>query len=254
MGLASSLLWWGGMLLLAVALGRMTWSHLLTRYPFFSVYLAAVFCRSPVLLSLRPVTSDGYRAGYWISEFLCAMLAFGVTWEIYARTLSPYPGVRRMARTLMSILLAIMGAKALVEICGSPLHNMGSTVLEFERDLRVVQMLLLLGLMGLVAHYALPMGKNVLSILVGYGLYLGVRVVLLTALVRSGLLYNAAVSLILQAGWNLAVVIWCVGMSSHSEAPAPDHRLECDYERASERTIRAMGQLRSHLVHSWRSS
>ena len=123
------------MLLLAVALGRMTWTHLLTRYPFFSVYLAAVCCRSTVLLSLRPITSDGYRTGYWISEFVCAILAFGVTWEIYARTLAPYSGVRRMARTLMTILLAIMGAKALVELWGNSLHNLASPVLEFERDL-----------------------------------------------------------------------------------------------------------------------
>jgi hypothetical protein len=254
MGLASSLLWWGGTLLLAVALARMTWVHLLTRYPFFSVYLAAVFCRSPVLLSLRPVTSDGYRAGYWTTEFVCAMLAFGVTWEIYARTLAPYPGVRRMARTLMTILLGIMGAKALVELWGNPLHNLGSTVLEFERDLRVIQMLLLLGLLGLVAHYALPMGKNVLSILVGYGFYLGLRVVLLTVLTRSGLVYDSAVSLMLQVGWNLAVVIWCVGMWSYSGVPAPEQQLECDYERASERAMRAMVQLRTHLIQSWRSS
>ena len=254
MGLASSLLWWGGMLLLAVALARMTWAHLLTRYPFFSMYLVAVFCRSPVLLSLRPITSDGYRTGYWISELICAMLAFGVTWEIYARMLAPYPGVRRMARTLMSILLAVMGAKALAEIGGYHLHNFSATVLDFERDLRVIQMLLLLGLLGLVAHYALPMGKNVLSLMVGYGLYLGVRVVLLTVLTHAGLVYNAAASLILQAGWNLTVVIWCVGMWSFSGLPAQDQRVECDYARASEQTIRAMGQLRSHLVHSWRSS
>ena len=254
MGLASSLLWWGGMLLLAVALGRMTWAHLLTRYPFFSVYLFAVFCRSAVLLFLRPVTSDGYRAGYWISELVCATLAFGVTWEIYARTLAPYRGIRRMARTLMSILLAVMGAKALVEICGYPLHNLGTTVLDFERDLRVVQMLLLLGLLGLVAHYSLPMSKNVLSLMVGYGLYLGARVILLTVLTRAGLVYTAAASLILQAGWNVTVVIWCVGMWSFSGCPAQNERVECDYARASERTIRAMGQLRSHLVHSWRSS
>ena len=254
MGLASSLLWWGGMLLLAVALGRMTSAHLLTRYPFFSVYLTAVFCRSFVLLSLRPVSSDGYRAGYWISEFVCAMLAFGVTWEIYAKTLAPYPGVRRMARTLMTILLAIMGAKALVELWGNQLHNLTVTVLEFERDLRVVQMLLLLGLMGLVAHYALPMGKNILSIMVGYGMYLGLRVTLLTVLARAGLVYDSAVSLILQVGWNLAVVIWCVGMWSCSGVPAPEQQLECDYERASARTMRAMVRLRSHLVQPWRSS
>jgi hypothetical protein len=182
------------------------------------------------------------------------MLAFGVTWEIYAKTLAPYPGVRRMAKTLMTILLAIMGAKALVELWGNQLHNLTVTVLEFERDLRVVQMLLLLGLMGLVAHYALPMGKNILSVMVGYGMYLGLRVTLLTVLARSGLVYDSAVSLILQVGWNLAVVIWCVGMWSCSGVPAPEQQLECDYERASARTMRAMVRLRSHLVQPWRSS
>jgi hypothetical protein len=253
MGLASSLLWWGGMLLLALALGRMTWAHLLPRFPFFSVYLAAVFCRSPVLLLLRPVTSDGYRAGYWISELVCAMLAFGVTWEIYARTLAPYPGVRRMARSLMSVLLVAVGAKAMVGMWGNPALYLGSTILDFERDLRVIQMLLLLGLVGLVAHYALPMGRNVLSILIGYGLYLGFRVVLLTVLSGSGRVYHPVVSLALQGAWNLSVIIWCAGMWSFADVPTPDRQIECDYERTSERTIRAMGQLRSHLVHSWRS-
>ena len=84
------------------------------------------------------------------------MLAFGVTWEIYAKTLAPYPGVRRMARTLMTILLAIMGAKALVELWGNQLHNLTATVLEFERDLRVVQMLLLLGLTPARGWFMIP--------------------------------------------------------------------------------------------------
>jgi hypothetical protein len=245
---------WGGILLLTGVLCRIIWAKLLARYPFFSAYLAFVLCRSPLLLCLRPVTSDGYRLCYWISEFVCAVLAFGVTWEIYSQTLAPYPGVRKMARTLMGVLLVAVGAKAMVQVWGNPLRNLGSTVVDFERDLRVVQMLLLLGLVGLVAHYALPMGKNIVSILIGYGLYLGFRVVLLTVLSDLGRAYHPVVSLALQGAWNLSVIIWCVGMWSYSDTPTPDRQIECDYERTSERTIRAMGQLRSHLVHSWRSS
>lgn len=254
MGLASSVLLWGGMFLLTGVLCRMTWAKLLARYPFFSAYLALVLCRSPLLLCLRPVTSDGYRLGYWISEFVCAVLAFGVTWEIYSQTLAPYPGVRKMARTLMGVLLVAVGAKAMVEVWGNQLRNVGSTVVDFERDLRVVQMLLLLGLVGLVARYALPMGKNIVSILMGYGLYLGFRVVLLTVLSDLGRVYHPVVSLALQGAWNLSVIVWCVGMWSYSDVPTPECQIECDYERTSEGTMRAMGQLRSHLVHSWRSS
>lgn len=253
MGLASSVLWWGGTVLLAGMLCRMARVKLLAHFPLFSAYLAVVLCQSPLLLCLRPVTSDGYRTGYWMLEFVCTMLAFGVTWEIYAQTLAPYPGVRKMARTLMGVLLVAVGAKAMVEMWGNPLRNLGSTVVDFERDLRVVQMLLLLVLVGLVAHYALPIGKNIFSILVGYGLYLGFRVVLLTVLSNSGRVYHPVVSLALQGAWNLSLIIWCVGMWSYSEVPTPDRQIECDYERTSERTIRAMGQLRSHLVHSWRS-
>lgn len=254
MGIASSILWVGGTLLLAGVLCRMTWARLLVRFPFFSAYLGGILCCQPLLLCLRPITSPGYRVGYWITAFVCALQAFGVTWEVYAQTLLPYPGVRKMARTLMSILLAVIGSKAAVELWGSQLHNLGSMVLEFERDLRVIQMLLLLGLVALVAHYALPMGKNILSILVGYGLYIGFRVVLLTVLSDSGLAYHPVVSLVLQGVWNLAVIIWCIGMWSYSAVPAPDQRAQCNYDRTSERTMRAMGQLRSHLVHAWRSS
>jgi hypothetical protein len=47
--------------------------------------------------------------------------------------------------------------------------------------------------------------------------------------------------------------MWAVGMWSYSPNPAPDNSLECDYDRISEHTIRALGQLRNHLIHSWRA-
>jgi len=254
MGLARSVLWWSSVLLLTGVLCRMTWAKLLARYPLFSAYLALALSQSAMLLCLQPVTSNGYRFGYWVSEFVCALLAFGVTWEIYAQTLAPYPGVRKMARTLMGVLLVAVGAKTMVQIRGNPLGSWGSTVLDFERDLRVVQMFLLLGLVALVVHYGLPVGRNTLAVLMGYGFYLGFRVVSLTVLTDLGLVYHPVVSLALQGAWNLAVIVWCVGMWSYAGAAAPDAQVECDYERASEQTIRAMGQLRNHLVHSLRSS
>jgi len=253
MGTLSTGVWWGGTLLLAAVLGRMAWNKLMPRFAFFSAYLAAVLTSSLVLLFLRPATSYAYLIGYWVSEMVTVALSFGITWEIYTEALSPYPGMRKLARTLLRATFAVVGAKAAVGLWGNP--SLTAAIIEFERDLRVLQALLLLALLGLVAHYALPLGRNVRCLLIGYGLYLGIRVATLNELFQMGLLFRPWVSLISQCGWVIAAAIWGVGMwSCSSSAPEVVESFDCDYEYTSQRTIAALGQLRQHLVHSWRSS
>jgi hypothetical protein len=253
MRLLSLLLWWGGTSLLAMVLCRMFLARQLQRFPFFSTYLGAVLGSSLVLLLLQPSSSRAYLVGYWVAEVITALLSFGITWEVYTGALAPYPGIRKMARTLLGILLAIVGARAGVGLWANP-HNITSAVAELESDLRVLQALLLLALAGLVVHYALPLGRNVLFLAVGYGIYVGCKVVTVNQLLQEGLFLRPWVSLLSQFSWNLATLIWCVGMWSYSSTPQPVECLECDYERTSQQTIRALGQLRDYMVHCWRSS
>jgi hypothetical protein len=247
-------MWWGGTLLLAIMLARMVLVRLVGRFPFFSAYLGVVLGSSLMLLFLRPLGSHAYLVGYWVSEIATVVLSFGIAWGVYTEALAPYPGIRKMARSLLGVLFVVIGAKAGVGLWGTPLHNLTATITEFESDLRMLQALLLLALGGLVVHYGLPLGRNVLCLAVGYGIYIGCRVATLNQLFEVGLFFRPWVSLLSQCSWNVAALIWCVGMWSYSATPKPVESLECDYERTSQQTIRALGQLRDYMVHSWRSS
>jgi hypothetical protein len=247
-------MWWGGNVLLALLLWRIVSVRLLKSFPLFSAYIAGVLAKSLMLLFLQPVTSHAYWVGYWISDLVTAALSFAIVWESFAEALASYPGVRRMARSLLSILFSVVAAKAAVGLWGRSRHELTFAIEEFERDLRVLQVLSLLALAGLVVHYAIPAGRNILLMVMGYGMYLGFRVVTLNTLFEFQLASRLWLSLLLQCAWNGAVLIWIVGMWSHSPTRSLDVPGECDYERSSRQTIRALGEIREHLVQSWRSS
>jgi hypothetical protein len=258
MRLCSLILWWGGTLLLTGLLWRMVSVGLHIRLPFFSAYLGSTLAQSVGLLFFQPVTSHAYLVAYWFMEFLTAVLSFGIPWQGYSEALAVFPGVRKMARAALGILFVIVGAKtgvAFLEdaLWGNRVHDLTAAISEFERDLRVLLALSLLALAGLVVHYAIPIGRNVLFMVIGYGVYLGVRVATLNALFDLGLVLRPWVNVLLQASWNVATVIWLVGMWSYAPTPSPDAALECDYELSSRQTMRALGQLREYVGHCWRS-
>jgi hypothetical protein len=253
MGFFSQAIWWAGNLVLALILLRAWRGRLFARYPYFFGYVACVFCSSLVRVYVFAAYPQAYRAWYWISEAIGVVAGFGVTWEVYTHVLAPYRGVNRMARSILGVLLGLVLSKAFVELWRDPRRSLGPTTAELEGNMRVVQALLLLALLGLIVQYAVPMGRNIRSMLVGYALYIGCSAVTLSLHSRLADGFGEFLSLSLRSAYMVTLAIWSVGMWSYSSNPAPDNSLECDYERVSEHTIRALGQLRNHLIHSWRA-
>jgi hypothetical protein len=255
MRLLGNVSWWATNLMLMLLLFRAWRGGLLVRFPYFFGYIGCVFCSTLLRLYLYWWAADpqAYRLGYWISESISVVFGFGVTWEIYARILAPYRGVGKMARTILGILLTAVLAMAILELWGDPLRRLGPTTAELEGNMRVVQALLLLALMGLIVQYAVPMGRNIRSMLVGYGFYIGCSAVTLSLHSRLANGFGDFLSLSQRSAYTITLAVWSAGMWSYSSNPAPDQAMECDYDRVSEQTIRALGQLRNHLIHSWRA-
>jgi hypothetical protein len=253
MGFPGGAIWLVCDLMLVWLLGRAWRVKILTRYPFFFGYVGFVLCMDLVRLYLELKTSPrAYEIGYWISEFFDALAGFGVTWQIYATILAPYGGVRRMARAVLSVFFALVLAKALVELTGNPLHNLGPTTVELERNLRFVQALLLMLMATLVVHYALPMGRNARSMLAGYAFYVGCMVIALSLRSQWGDGFQRSKDLVDRLGYITALLVWCGGMWSYSRDPAPEALIETDYDQISAQTSRAFGRLRQHVTQSWR--
>jgi len=253
MGTFSTAIWWSGDLMIALLIYHAWKGRLFARYPYFFGYIGLIGCSTIARFCLSMAASaEQYRFGFWTTEFLGAIGGFGVTWEIYAQILEPYRGLRRMTRAVLSTLLVLVVAKGLVGLADGPLQSLGPTTVELLRNLRALQALLLLALVGLVVHYAVPLGRNTRSILMGYGLYIGCHVIALGFRSQFGTSVEMWRDLLQRLAYLAALIIWCVGMWAYAPNPVPNNLIEADYDRISERTSRAFGRLRAHVLQSWR--
>ncbi len=251
MELLSRAIWLAGNLLLACILlrGKRRWGG---RFPVFYGYVACVFVTSLVRIYFFAASPVLYRNVYWGSEILGVLFGFGVTWEIYTNVLGRYPGVSRMARTVLGMVLAVVSGKAIVELWGDPLNKLGPTTAELEGTLRFVQTLMLLAILGVVLHYAVPMGRNLSAMLLGYAFYIGCSAVTLSLTSRWGPQAVSILDLVRRLAYIVTLAGWVRGMWVYEDTQRPRYATDEDYDRISGNTLGALGQIRNHLIQSWR--
>jgi len=251
MGLVSNLLWAVGDLLLVALIGRALRLQLLTKYPYFYVYLFSVLCSDLFDLYLKIEGLDVQGILRWELEVITSLTGFGVTWEIYKQALLLYEGVRRMARTVLSIVLGVMLLNAAVRLGDNPARNFGPTTRELTRNLRVAQALLLVIVFSLILCYAIPAGRNLRSMLAGYSLLVASGVITLALSSRFAGIDWKWWSVPIQVEYCATLAVWLVGMWSYAPNPGVAVKLERDYERIAAQTSRAFGRLRDHLIQPW---
>lgn len=240
--------------LLLVLIYRVSLHAFAGRYHLFFAYLLFLSFSEALRTYLRLfATPTSYSIGYWVTEFATALIGFGVIWEIYRQAFISFGGVRRLARLVLCSLTAIVFLKTAVALALDPVHRLGPTTLELIRNLQVVQALFLVGLGLLMTVYDVPLNRNVRAMLSGYGVYVGSMIIVRTAQSAWGSNGNLWWAVAKQIAFCAALATWCIGLWSGSRNPAPDMRLERDYERISGQTLRAFGQLREHLIQSWRA-
>src|SRR5579871_2696676 len=250
MALFPYLVWGCGECLLAGLILRSRKIGLFSRYQYFCSYVLSVFCSGviKVCLALSKTNAQVFAKVSWSLEVVTVLLGFGVTWEILRQTLLPYPGVRKMARTVLLVVFAAILLNALIQLSDSPIRNLVPTTRELDRNLRVVQALFLMTLAGLVVHYRIPLGRNLWSMLIGYGLLVGTGVITFTLSSRFDQVAWKWWAIPIQLEYCATLTIWCAGMWSYAPNPLPGSALELDYQRISAQTTRAVSRLREHLI------
>ena len=157
-----------------------------------------------------------------------------------------------MARAVLASLFGAVVGRTAIELAGRKLRDVFPTSIVLEQNLRAVQALLLVAILGLIVHYGLPIGHNLWALLTGYSFYVGANIVSLTVTSRWHRDMWAIWAVLPQIEYCITLIVWCVGMWAYFPNPMPDSALECDYEHVSAQTARAFGRLRTHLIHSWR--
>lgn len=252
--MVTQILWWAGNALLTLLLVRSVLGRFFTKYLVFYFYLSYVLLESLLSFYVYVFNPGAYQGFYWNTQFLSVALGYCVIWEIYTQALAEYAGVARMARCLLSVIFVVVLAKVLVNTVSGSAWSLAETTAQLERNLRSIQAFLLVGILGLLVYYAIPVGRNLRGMILGYGLFIGTRMINLT--VQSYLLeeFHLWSEYVQPMAYFVTLLIWCVTFWSYHPNPEPktEIKLERDCELFAAQTAKAIGRARSYLVRTVR--
>ena len=250
----STVLWVAALGLETALLLRAFQEDFLKRYRLFYLYLGWVLISDLSLILLYYVLPKVYPYAYWSNQFLSVAVGCCVVWEAYKVALAGYPGAARMARNVLAFMFILAITRILVKAWNSPKWIPGRTTLETERDLRIVQLALLIGLVALLACYAIPLGRNLLGIIYGYGLFIATSVAHLTLRDYLGNNFQRAWQYIQPICYLVVLLMWCATLWSYAPVPEPanEPQLEADYESLVVATKKKVDSARSYVFKAMR--
>jgi len=241
-------IWWVGIFLDGLILFRSCRWKMRSEYPFFYSYVVATFLTSGLLFLVYRFLPSAYQYLYWTTDFVTLVVGCGVMLEIVKHALDPYAGAERFGRwAVVTVFAATFAYVCLREVIVPGWSPAASTV-ELERDLRVVQALILFALLFVIFHYRIALGRNVKGMVVGYGIYVAASLMSLALRSYSGSILDAAWKTIQPFSYDAAVAIWVIALWSYSPNPIPNAAaLANDYESLVSRTRGMLGAMRSIL-------
>lgn len=175
-----SVLCWFGLFLEAAVLACGKRAHLFSRFPIFFTYLLFVLVQDIARLMALRWYPQLYANLYWTTQFVSLALGSAVLVEIYRLGLREFPGTAKMARNLLGAAFVGIYIKAILTIHPDSPYWISGAFVKLERDLRAVQSLAILILIVLFLWYAIPLGRNLGGIFLGYSLFVSMSVIQLS--------------------------------------------------------------------------
>jgi hypothetical protein len=169
-------IWCIGTCLEVLLLWRGLRQRLFSRFPVFYFYLSFVTLNEFVRMWVYRWRPHTYFEVYWITQYVGLALGCGMLFEIYRVALRSFPGAAKMTRYLLLVVFIAILTRTLTLPSGDLIAWLASSSLVLERDLRIVQALAIFALVSLFLWYAIPFGKNLKGILIGYSLFVGMSI------------------------------------------------------------------------------
>jgi hypothetical protein len=242
-----------GILFQVLLLFRGWRSGTLNKYPYFYAYIATSFLAGILSYAVLLTRPESYSATFWPLEFLTLFIGCGLVLEIFRDVLSPYRGAERFAKSVCVVtFIAIFLFGLLYFLIWSP-GSIAQSEVSLERNVRAVQVLFFVAIVGTIFYYGIALGKNIRGMIYGYGLYLGGSVVAFAL----RLYYHSKVDALRTVRpliFDVSLFIWLISVWAYCPNPKPvsgDH-LEEDYEAVVSLTKARVDALRSHLGRSTR--
>jgi hypothetical protein len=244
----SSLLWPAGLLFEFVLLVRSVQTKAFTKYIYFYAYISCVFVVSAGLF-IGHSRLEFYEAWYWPTQFATLAMGCGVVLEIVRQALAPYPGAGRIARRASCAVFIVTFCYVEWRVASRAVWSTVAATVELERDLRVIEALLVATVLAIVFYYRIEVGKNVTGMILGFGAYVGVSLTTLALRSFLGPGFNALWSDLQTASYFFALIVWTVALWSYEPNPKPatPGRGSAGYDALVQGTRAHLESVRSNL-------
>jgi hypothetical protein len=225
-------IWLIGTILEVVLLWRAHRMKLLGRFPIFYSYLFYITIQDSSRVAVYHWAPNLYFQFYWFTQFLALALGCGIIFEIYRVALRSFPGAARMSRYVLLAMFGAVFARAFLVRSSDFFSWLASSSLMLERNLRLVQALAIITLVVLFLWYAIPFGRNLKGILIGYSLFIGVSIAQFALWINHWAPVKTFWSYAESVSYLIVLAIWITALWSFQPAPASEQtaRMESDYE------------------------
>ena len=247
----SSTIWLVGIGLEALLLVRGVRAKLAVRYFNFYVYLLSLFLSDGLLYwaySAKLASADKWN---WYCGFLSLFLGCGIVLEVFRHALSPYAGAEKFATVASYAFLGAVTCFAIVYPMIAPSDGVARALLvRLQRDFLAVQGILLIVIVQLMSYYAIPIGKNLKGMILGYGQALAMTLAAVALRAYFGARFQFAWSLAQQLSYLASLVIWLIALWSYVPNPVPPSRIKSDddYDGLASRTREMVSVAGANLV------
>lgn len=244
MGILTQIVWLAGLLLETIILVRAIQCKSFGKYPLFYAYIASVLAGDTVLYFWQWLNARFY----WQFEFLTMALGCGVIVEISRHVFAQHTSLDRFARWIAVIAFGSIFFVFAIHAFLLPHWKPATNAADLERDVRIAQAIGLLTIVLLTGYYAIELGKNMKGMILGFGVYVGTSIVVLTLQLFRGHRFTPVWAIIQPSSYVAALLIWAVALWSYEPVPASVLRpTDMDYQGLAGRTKQALGSIQEHL-------
>ena len=242
---------WSTAIALEVAiLLRSGLTGLLKKYPLFFSYIGCVLLKEIVGLLTRAWAPKLYEPLYWPTELATILASYAVMVEIFRWSTRHKPGIRRLTQRALLSAFALTFAYAASNFMYGKFSSLARAVVALGRDLRYVEAGVLLLMLWLLLRYRLPLGRNVLGLLIGYSFWVGINVVNLAFWFVPGNEFSNLLRGLVPTTYLFTLGVWCVTLWSAYPEPvqSAETRIEQDYEILAAKTQAVIARMSTRLV------
>jgi hypothetical protein len=243
------ILWTAGLALESVILARFLRSKLYRHYPLFFSYMSLVWLSSVILLPIFRIYPDAYTNSYWALQFLTLLAGFGVMLELVQKSFQNYPGAKAFATVVLVMMFVILCGYFSYKVLAAQMPSTNETFSELERDFRVLQAIVLAGILVVISYYRIDIGRNLKGIVSGFGLYVGNTILSQAIRTYAGPSFDRGWETIQPYTYFVALLIWVVTLWSYAPVPLPESPLGLvhEYDALARRTKERLGAIRADV-------